>query len=150
MPRVGWGAALYLYFKDELRIMNLAISGTSSKSFRNTDNYRTFIEGIQKGDFLIIGFGHNDEKRGDSTFTSAKGDKDTDGSFQNSLYNYYIKPAKEKGAFSILATPIARRDKDVEYGGDFVHVTSDGDYPEAIRSLARDLSMHLQMAVQSG
>ena len=121
MPRVGWGAALYLYFKEDLRIMNLAISGTSSKSFRSTDNYRTFIEGIDKGDFLIIGFGHNDEKRGDSTFTSAYGDKDTEGSFQNSLYEYYIKPANDKGASVVLATPIARRDKLLTYDNDFVH-----------------------------
>lgn len=141
MPRVGWGAALYLYFKEDLRIMNLAISGTSSKSFRSTDNYRTFIEGIDKGDFLIIGFGHNDEKRGDSTFTSAYGDKDTEGSFQNSLYEYYIKPANDKGASVVLATPIARRDKLLTYDNDFVHVTADGDYPAAIRSLGQELSI---------
>jgi len=141
MPRVGWGAALYLYFKDDLRIMNLAISGTSSKSFRVTDNYRTFIDGITEGDFLIIGFGHNDEKRGDATFTSASGDKNTEGSFANSLYEYYIKPANDKGASVVLATPIARRDKTCKYEDDFVHVTSDGDYAKAVRDLGGDLGI---------
>ena len=141
MPRVGWGAALYLYFKDDLRIINLAISGTSSKSFRKTDNYKEFVDGISEGDFLIIGFGHNDEKRGDTTFTSATGDKDTDGSFTNSLYQYYIKPANDKCASVILATPIARRDKSLLYKNDFVHITSDGDYPNAIRALGNALSI---------
>lgn len=141
MPRVGWGAALYLYFKDDLRIMNLAISGTSSKSFRNTDNYRKFMDGIKKGDYLIIGFGHNDEKRGDATFTFANGDKETEGSFANSLYYYYIKPAIDKGASAILATPIARRDANVLYRSDYVHVTADGDYPKAIRDLGDELSI---------
>lgn len=141
MPRVGWGEGLKLFFKDDLRIINLAISGTSSKSFRKTDNYRSFIEGIAEGDFLIIGFGHNDEKRGDSTFTSAIGDKDSEGSFEHSLYRYYIKPANDKGASCILVTPIARRDKNLIYKNDFVHITPDGDYPRAIRQLGQELSI---------
>ena len=141
MPRVGWGETLNLYFSDELRIINLAISGTSSKSFRNTDNYKKFTDGISKGDFLIIGFGHNDEKRGDATFTSAKGGMDDEGSFAHSLYHYYIKIANDKGASSILVTPIARRDKDLKYESEFIHVTPDGDYAKSVRELGAQLSI---------
>lgn len=135
IPRVGWGDTLGMYFQDTVRIRNLAISGTSSKSFRSTDHYRAFREGIRKGDALLVGFGHNDEKRGAVTFTLGAGDENTDGSFAQSLYQYYVLPARQAGAEALLVTPIVRRAEDGNYSGDRIHVTADGDYPQAIRDL---------------
>lgn len=138
MPRIGWGDTLHLCFRDEVRVVNLAISGTSSKSFRTSHEYQTFLQGVGTGDFVLIGFGHNDEKRGVVTFTSARGDWKTKGSFAESLYTFYVKPAQEKGAEAILVTPIARRAEDGIYQGDRIHQTADGDYAQAVRDLGRD------------
>ncbi|MGN1024127.1 MAG: GDSL-type esterase/lipase family protein [Lachnospiraceae bacterium] len=135
IPRIGWGDTLEMYFQNTVRIRNLAISGTSSKSFRSTDHYKTFLENIREGDALLVGFGHNDEKRGDVTFTSGTGDEKTEGSFAQSLYQYYVLPARKAGAEALLVTPIVRRAEDGNYTGDRIHVTRDGDYPQAIRDL---------------
>lgn len=137
MPRYGYGTALPMFFNDELEVKNLAISGTSSKSFTTRDNYRLFLEGMKPGDFMMLGFGHNDEKHGDVTFTSGSGDKDTEGSFANRLYTSYIKPALENDVTPILITPTVRWVEDGVYKGSDIHITADGDYPEAERELAK-------------
>ncbi|MCR4743920.1 MAG: hypothetical protein K5894_01670 [Lachnospiraceae bacterium] len=141
MPRYGWGTQLGLYFNDDVNFINLAISGTSSKSFRSRENYSKFINGISDGDFLLIGFGHNDEKTGSMTFTSADGDMYTEGSFAESLKKYYIDPAEKAGASVILVTPIVRRDPERKYTGDSIHVTKYGDYAGAIKKLAMEMSL---------
>lgn len=137
LPRYGYGTQLYNYINCEpTQIKNLALSGRSSKSFINEGNYTTLKNGLKEGDYLIIGFGHNDEKSDDADrFTSAKGDKDTAGSFQNSLYENYIKLAEEKNATPILCTPIVRYDSTGSYTGAKVHSTADGDYAQAIKDL---------------
>lgn len=147
MPRVGWGEGLKFFFDEEIRIENLAVSGTSSKSFRSHQNYQAFLKGINNGDHLIIGFGHNDEKRGAVTFTDPAGDFRKEGSFANSLYEGYIRPAVEKGLQVSLVTPIVRRDETLSNKGEKVHVTSDGDYAAAIRKLALDLERELSLFV---
>ncbi|MDE7167354.1 MAG: hypothetical protein K2O28_00735 [Clostridia bacterium] len=140
LPRKGYGTQLHNYINcEKSQIVNLAISGRSSKSFLSESNYTTLKTSITAGDYLIIGFGHNDEKSDDAArFTSAKGDKNTAGSFQNSLYENYVKLAKDKGATPILCTPIVRYDSTNKYTGSVAHVTADGDYPEAIRTLGKE------------
>lgn len=137
LPRYGYGTQLAKYLNvQESQIVNLAISGRSSKSFLTEDNYATLCDGIGEGDYLIIGFGHNDEKSDDADrFTSATGDRFAAGSFQKSLYDNYVKLAEDAGATAILCTPIVRYDSSGKYTGSKVHVTSDGDYAQAIRDL---------------
>ncbi|MDE5721209.1 MAG: hypothetical protein K2I30_00495 [Clostridia bacterium] len=140
LPRYGYGTQLYNYINcDANQIVNLALSGRSSKSFLTESNYATLTSSISAGDYLIIGFGHNDEKSDEpARFTSPVGDKSVAGSFQNSLYENYVKIATEKGATPILCTPIVRYDTSGSYTGSKVHVTSDGDYAAAIRALGED------------
>ncbi len=147
--RYGYGTQLYnfLNLTDASQVVNLALSGRSSKSFLKESNYKTLENSIGEGDYLIIGFGHNDEKNDDpARFTdptadyltpkTAKGD-----SFQYTLYENYVKLAKDKGATPVLCTPIVRYTGDGQYEGNSVaHVTADGDYAQAIRNLGADTS----------
>ena len=143
-PRYGWGTQLDRYFKNVL-INNLAISGTSSLSFASTDNYKTLLSGMKAGDYLFIGFGHNDEKTETDRYTNPTGGIEDEGSFQNSLYTRYIKKAQDAGATPILCTPIVRRNKKNQYDGASGHITQTqvtdkgtypgGDYAKAIRDL---------------
>ena len=135
IPRIGWGDTIASFFKDDVIVCNIAISGTSSKSFRTTLNYQKFLTGIKPEDAVLVCFGHNDEKRGIVTFTSGNGDEHTKGSFAESLYEGYIHPVHKAGVHVILVTPIVRRADNGDYHGDRVHVTSDGDYPESVRRL---------------
>ncbi len=137
LPRYGYGTQLAQYLNvTSSQIVNLAMSGRSSKSFTVEANYTELTSSIKAGDYLIIGFGHNDEKSDDSTrYTSPVGDHTVAGSFQNTLYNKYVKMATDKGATPILCTPITRYDAKGAYEGAKVHVTADGDYAAAIKAL---------------
>lgn len=137
--RYGWGTMLYNYFKDGTEFLNLALSGRSSLSFTRENNYQKFKDGIKAGDFVFIGFGHNDEKDDDpKRYTNPTGSINDEGSFKYVLYNYYIKVAKLKGATPIICTPIARLDDRNIYDGKFAHITDNGDYRKCIISLAKE------------
>ena len=70
-PRYGYGTQLEKYLND-FEVINLALSGRSSKSFKLEENYQILINSLQEGDYLLIGFGHNDEKYDDPIrFSSA-------------------------------------------------------------------------------
>ncbi len=142
LPRYGYGTQLTEYLNVQSnQVVNLAISGRSSLSFLTESNYTTLKTSIAEGDYLIIGFGHNDEKSDDAArFTnptkSYTDDTTANGpSFQYTLYENYVKLAKDNGATPILCTPIVRYDDKGGYSGAKVHNTADGDYSAAIRTL---------------
>jgi lysophospholipase L1-like esterase len=147
-PRYGYGTQIGKYLSPSVTVNNLALSGRSSKSYidpADNGNYAMLMSGLKAGDYLLIGFGHNDEKGDPSLYTNPNTDVTDPKSFQYYLYTYYIKPAQMAGATPILTTPIVRRDAAGVYGGAKVHVTTDvvsggvtypgGDYPKAIRDL---------------
>ena len=142
MPRYGYGTQIVEYFNvTSEQVVNLALSGRSSLSFLQEDEYTELKNSISEGDYLIIGFGHNDEKDDDAArYTnpnkSYTDDSTADGpSFQYTLYQNYVKLAKDAGATPILCTPIVRYAADGDYTGSEAHITDIGDYPEAIREL---------------
>ncbi len=144
-PRYGYGTRIQDYLREnKATVINLAMSGRSSKSFLTEANYQTLKDNIKKGDFLIIGFGHNDEKGEEARYTNPNGSKETAGSFKNSLYENYVKLAYDAKATPILCTPIVRRAPGKAYEGSVVHITTDapgfpgGDYPKAIRELGKE------------
>lgn len=144
-PRYGYGTKLQDYLNDgKIEVINLAMSGRSSKSFLTEKNYNALKNSIKKGDYLIIGFGHNDEKTEAARYTNPNGSKEEEGSFKNSLYENYVKLALDKNATPILCTPIVRRAPGKAYEGSYIHVTKDvdgfpgGDYAQAIRDLGKE------------
>lgn len=142
--RVGFGTRLKDYFKPELEIKNYAMSGRSSKSFTGEKQYTAYIEELKEGDFVIIAFGHNDEKKEDKTrYTDPFGGINDEGSFKNSLYANYIKPALDKGAYVTLCTPIVRRrpDEEEDWLEVCLHKANGGDYAQCIRELGAELNI---------
>ena len=140
-PRYGYATKLNEYF--DLEVINLALSGRSSKSFLKDDNYKTLVDGIKDGDLLLIGFGHNDEKFDDPMrFTDARLPYTNSSSFGYYLNEYYIKLARSKGATPILATPIVRITKD-KYEGNAIHDTLYGNYQEYVINLGRELGVEV-------
>ena len=152
IPRFGFGTKLQDYLDPaKAEVVNLAVSGRSSISFisdpGSAKNYELLKANIRKGDYLIIAFGHNDEKLETERYTDPNMGKDDAGSFMNSLYVNYVKLAQDAGATPILATPIVRYSPKGEYSGSVVHITTGddkfpgGDYPEAIRDLGKELNI---------
>lgn len=142
-PRYGYATKFDCYFNDEVNIINLALSGRSSKSFIIEDNYLKLKEMLGENDYLLIGFGHNDEKSDDKQrFTSANLDIDDKNSFKYYLYEYYVKLALERKATLILCTPIVRNNIDNDYTSISGHITKDGNYPKAIIDLANKMGVY--------
>ena len=105
-PRYGYGTKLHKYLKEEASVVNLALSGRSSKSFLEEPNYQTLKDSITEGDYLLIGFGHNDEKTEEGRYTNPNTSINEEGSLKKSLYDNYIKLAQDVNATPILLTPI--------------------------------------------
>ncbi len=141
VPRAGWG--MYLSeFTPDTEVVNLAKSGRSSKSLTVEEEYQTLLNDLGEGDYLLIQFGHNDAKKSSeedlqTRYTDPEGDKDTEGSFKNSLYKNYVMPAVEKGAKPILITPISRR----SFNEDGSVKDTHGLYDDCVRELAGELNI---------
>ena len=146
-PRYGWGTQIDKYLDGTFEVKNIALSGRSSTSYTADKEYGELIAGMKKGDFLLVGFGHNDEKAESGRYTNPNGDYKTAGSFANSLYENYIKPAQAAGTTVVLCTPIVRRTADGNWSDSQLHVTAasgefeGGSYPQAIINLGKDLNV---------
>lgn len=130
-PFRGWGWALPKYVKEGVEVKNHALSGRSTRSFREEGLWTPVEQGLSAGDLLLIQFGHNDEKDDPVRHTEPFG------SFQENL-RFFIREARGRGAFPVLITPIARRLFDSE--GHFLP-GSHGEYPEAIRQVGREVQV---------
>ena len=102
-PLAGIGQALPEYCKSGVKVENRAVSGTSTKSFQDKGYWKSVADGMQKGDYLLIIFGHNDQKKKDpKRYTEPKT------SYRENLKKF-IKAARDKGAHPILVTSMCRR-----------------------------------------
>ena len=144
-PRYGYATQFSNYLSSKISVNNLALSGRSSKSFLSEDNYTSLKNSIKAGDFLVIGFGHNDEKADDpDRFADASKSTDTAGSFKYNLYNYYCKIALDAGAVPILCSPICRVNSKNDYTGSYAHITgATGDYGQAVIDLGAEKNIQV-------
>jgi lysophospholipase L1-like esterase len=140
-PERGWGQLLPLYFKEPVRIENLAMNGRSTKSFRDEGRWQPVLDRLQPGDYVIVQFGHNDQKQDDpKRYTNAMG------SFKENLARY-VREVREKQGHPVLATPVTRRSFNSQGELRDTH----GDYSVAARQVAAEqkvplLELHLRSA----
>lgn len=137
--RVGFGDKIADYINAD--VVNLALSGRSSKSYLTDPEYQTLLSEMKEGDYLIIAFGHNDEKTEVDRYTAPGGTKEDEGTFKNSLYTNYILKAQEVGATPILCTPIVRRTDSGTWSDNSLHIANGGDYAQDIRDLGAELGI---------
>lgn len=102
-PERGWGMALQCYFDEQyIRVDNHAVNGRSSRSFINEGRWEKVRQLIRPGDYVIIQFGHNDEK--------PKSDRHTD---PGSTFDYnlakFVRETREQGGIPVLMNPVVRR-----------------------------------------
>ena len=65
----GWGQMLSSYFTDDIHIENHAACGASTLSFINEGRWKNVLKRLKPNDYVIIQFGHNDEKRDPNLYT---------------------------------------------------------------------------------
>jgi len=98
----GWGMALQCFFDDNILVDNHAVNGRSSLSFINEGRWDKVLKKMKPGDYVIIQFGHNDEK--------PKADRHTD---PGSTFDYnlakYVRETREHGGIPVLMNCVVRR-----------------------------------------
>jgi lysophospholipase L1-like esterase len=131
-PETGWGQMIQEYFDSNVEIKNFAVNGRSSKSFIDEKYLDKILESIKEDDFLLIQFGHNDQKTDVERYTEPF-------STYKEYLTKYIVGARAAGAKPILLTSVHRRFFDQDERIKDTH----GDYLVAMRELARDMNVPL-------
>lgn len=98
----GWGMMLMNYFDDAITVDNHALNGRSSKSFIDEGRWQAVLDKIQPGDYVIIQFGHNDEKKDEKRHT------DPGTTFDDNLRRF-VRETREKGGIPVLLNSVVRR-----------------------------------------
>lgn len=147
----GWGQMLPVYLTGKVKVDNHALNGRSSKSFRDEGHWAEVMEKIRPGDYVIIQFGHNDEKiKNKDRYTLP-------GSTFDQILRDYVNDTRSKGGIPILMNSIVRRnfpptpsvkaeDRDdnppvgptKETEGGFILVDTHGAYLDSPRNVAEE------------
>ena len=98
----GWGMALQAYFDDHILVDNHAVNGRSSKSFIDEGRWDEVLRRLRPGDFVIIQFGHNDEKPQPERHT------DPGSTFDYNLAKF-VRETRERGGIPVLMNCVVRR-----------------------------------------
>src|SRR3989440_6911372 len=130
-PYNSWGQMLTRFFKPGVSVANHAESGESLRSSLGAKRLDKVLSLMKPGDYLFIQYGHNDEKEkgeGVGAFTTYK-----------AALKKFVASARASGGIPVLITPMQQRTFDKDG-----HVTnSHGDYPEAVRQVAKEENVPL-------
>ena len=125
-PWASWGQMITRWFTSQVAIANYAESGLSCTTFLAQLRLDKILTQLKKGDYVIVEFGHNDEKE----------KKAGDGAWYSYSRNLKIfaDRVRAAGGYIIFCTPTARRffledQKTIS--------NTHGDYPEAMKTVAR-------------
>lgn len=131
-PQQGFGQALSNFFDAEkITIDNRAISGYSTKSFIADGKWADCLKDMNPGDYVLICFGHNDQKPSTALHTDAMT------SYKTNLEKF-VKEAKQKGANPIVLSSVPRA---LGTGNTFVGVPDHMDYPDAAKAVAEEFDV---------
>lgn len=134
-PETGWGTPFKQFFNADVEVINLAINGRSTKSFRKPNDsvghtsWSEVLNDLRAGDYVLIQFGHNDEKVDRPTVGTSLQE------YEQNLMQY-VAEVRAKEAYPILLTSIVRRKFE-----DGQLVDTHGQYPDRVRSVARTLGV---------
>ena len=122
-PWASWGQMITRWFGPKVAIANFAESGLSCATFLAQLRLDKILSQLKKGDFVIVEFGHNDEKE----------KKPGDGAWYSYSRNLKIfaDRVKAAGGHIIFCTPTARR-----FFKDGRIENTHGDYPAAMKTVA--------------
>ena len=94
----GWGQMLPLYLGPGYKVVNFAQSGLTTETFRSEGHYKSLYSILNKKDFVLIQFGHNDQKLPHLQAV---------GTYSENLLRY-VSEILDSRATPILVTPLAR------------------------------------------
>ena len=125
-PWASWGQMITRWFTPQVAIANFAESGLSCTSFLAQLRLDKILNQLKSGDYVIVEFGHNDEKE----------KKAGDGAWYSYSRNLkiFVDRVREAGGNIIFCTPTARR----FFNDDHQTIrNTHGDYPDAMKMVAQ-------------
>lgn len=131
-PETGWGMPFAYFFDESVTVDNRAKNGRSTKTFISENRWQAVADSLEKGDYVFIQFGHNDEVK------SKVGRYTTPEEYKANLTRF-ISETRSKGAKPVLLTPVARRKFDEE---EHVQGTHE-EYSAIVRALAKEQDVPL-------
>jgi lysophospholipase L1-like esterase len=127
-PERGWLQVFPAFLTNEVKVVNKAVNGRSTKSFINEKRWDSVYNVLKPGDYVFIEFGHNDEKMEDSArYTNPHT------GYRHNLIRF-VEESRKKGAIPILFSSIARRN----FNDKGVLIGTHGEYPLEARLVAQE------------
>ena len=123
-PWGSWGQILPAFVREGWSVSNFARSGLALKTFEGEGRLKRIMEHLAKDDWVVIQFGHNDQK--------IKGEEPENG--YTTRLESWVDQIRAKGAHVVLVTPVERRRFD-EKTGEHMGKTL-ADYAEAVKAVA--------------
>jgi lysophospholipase L1-like esterase len=119
-PWGSWGQMLPRFFGERAAVANYAQSGETIRSSLAAHRFDKVFSAIRPGDFLLLQFGHNDQK-----------DKSTNalGTYKANLKKLVAK-TRTRGATPVLVTSMERKSG--------VDRNTLGKYPDTVREVAQE------------
>ncbi|HLP01990.1 MAG TPA: rhamnogalacturonan acetylesterase [Opitutaceae bacterium] len=122
----GWGDAIPAHFDTaKINLVNRAIGGLSSRTFRTQGHWARALTLLKEGDFLLLQFGHNDdspvndEKRARGTLAGVGEEAEEIDNLLTTqrevVHTYgwylrqYVREAKARGVTPIICSPVPRK-----------------------------------------
>ncbi|HSI11077.1 MAG TPA: rhamnogalacturonan acetylesterase [Chthoniobacter sp.] len=130
-PSRGWGHYIGESFQDNVKIVNLAAGGRSTKSFIKEGRWTKTL--AEKPQFILIQFGHNDSHAKEKPEAT---DAATD---YREYLRQYVNEARGIGAIPVFVTPMLRRTYKAD--GAFDDILE--PYAEAMKAVAAELKVPL-------
>lgn len=134
-PETGWGMPFRYYFDSTVKVDNRAQNGRSTRTFVQQGRWKSIMEVLKAGDYVLIQFGHNDEVPSKGSYTPPE-------QFVGYLAQF-VRDARSKGAFPVLITPVARRRFAKSSSGKEEIQDTHKVYGNLVRKVARDMQVPL-------
>ena len=128
----SWGSNLRPYLVSGNSIVNYGRGGRSTSSFIREGWWDRVLDAAGAGDFVLVQFGHNDQKLDDETVATPIPQ------YKTNLVEM-AEAVRAKGATPVFATPIVR----LNYSGGRISDTRLDEWATAMREVAEDESVDL-------
>lgn len=125
--REGWGMRIGAEFSEgSVTVANYSVGGRTAQSFVEEGRLQAILANGQRGDFVLVSFGHNDQGKSISTAAYKENLKEISASI------------KEKGMTPIFITPITRISMTASDTDSFTTDAGLAAYAEAMKEAAEE------------
>lgn len=126
----GWGQMLGKFLTDDVKVVNHAMGGRSTKTFISEGRWDKLLSEVSPGDYVFIQFGHNDASTRPERHASY-------GDYRKNLVKF-IEDVRAKKANPVLLTSVVMRTFDKN--GNLVDDRLKG-YPVITRQVAKEYNV---------